>query len=215
MRRRACALGCRCGATPRAAPAPADLKLDGRKLKLLSAAIDGRTLERDDYSRDDEQLIVPSRLLPNDQLIWECETEIAPKENTSLEGLYMSRDMFCTQCEAQGFRKITYYPDRPDVMAPFFVRIEADRAAYPVLLSNGNRTDAGVLDGGRHFAEWVDPFPKPAYLFALVAGDLVATRDRFKTGSGRDVALEIYTRAGDAGPHALRARRAKAVDGVG
>jgi aminopeptidase N len=119
----------------------------------------------------------------------EAEVEIAPASNTALEGLYLSNGMFCTQCEAEGFRKITFYPDRPDVMAPFTVRIESD---LPVLLSNGNPGRSG-----RGWAEWDDPWPKPAYLFALVAGDLVAHRDHFTTASGRDVDLAIWVRPGD------------------
>ena len=121
--------------------------------------------------------------------VWEAETEIDPEANTALEGLYMSRGMYCTQCEAQGFRKITYWPDRPDVMARFRVRIEGEA---PVLLSNGN-----LVASGPGFAEWEDPFPKPSYLFALVAGDLVAVEDRFVTMSGREVLLQIWVRPGD------------------
>ncbi|MBX2855187.1 MAG: aminopeptidase N [Rhodobacteraceae bacterium] len=182
---------------PDSVPGPAELHLDGRKLELISASIDGKALTADEYILGEEGITIPATLLPNDQIVWECETEISPETNTALEGLYMSRDMYCTQCEAQGFRKITYYPDRPDVMATFYVRIEADKARFPVLLSNGNRVETGDLADGKHFAEWTDPFPKPAYLFALVAGDLAVTRDSFATVSGRDVALEIYTRAGD------------------
>ncbi|MEN8894130.1 MAG: aminopeptidase N, partial [Planktotalea arctica] len=126
---------------------------------------------------------------PDEPFIFEAEVEISPETNTALEGLYMSGGMYCTQCEAEGFRKITYYPDRPDVMSTFTVRVEGP---HPVLLSNGNPGDSG--DG---FAEWHDPWPKPAYLFALVAGDLVAHPDRFTTMSGKDVDLNIYVRAGD------------------
>ncbi len=178
-------------------PTRPDLRLLGRKLTLVSASIDGVPLKDGDYALDEEGLTVSSALLNGDAVVWECETEVDPKANTALEGLYMSRDMFCTQCEAEGFRKITYYPDRPDVMSVFEVRIEGDKAAFPVLLSNGNRVAAGDLANGRHFAEWRDPHPKPSYLFALVAGDLVSTEDAFTTASGRNVTLQIFTRPGD------------------
>ena len=120
------------------------------------------------------------------------EVVIQPADNTALEGLYLSAGNFCTQCEAEGFRRITFYPDRPDVLAPFDVRIEADAADYPVLLANGNRLEAGPLPNGRHYAVWQDPFPKPSYLFALVAGQLHPVRDRYTTQSGRRVQLEIW-----------------------
>ena len=134
-------------------------------------------------------LSLAAEALPDGPFTWEAEVEIAPEDNTALEGLYMSNGMYCTQCEAEGFRKITFYPDRPDVMAPFRVRIEAD---LPVLLSNGN-----PVASGPGWAEWDDPWPKPAYLFALVAGDLVSHRDRFTTASGRPVDLAIWVRPGD------------------
>jgi len=133
----------------RAGEGPADLVLDGRLLALVSAAVDGRPVEPE-LTR--EGLRLPAALLPGDRFTWECETEIDPKANTALEGLYISKGMFCTQCEAEGFRKITFYPDRPDVMAPFRVRIEADRSTCPVLLSNGNPVASGALPKGRHFA---------------------------------------------------------------
>jgi aminopeptidase N len=156
--------------------------LHGAELTLLSANIDGV---------DVKPTITADGLtctVPNAAFIWEAEVEISPETNTALEGLYMSGGMYCTQCEAEGFRKITYYPDRPDVMAVFTVRIEGDD---PVLLSNGNPTASG--DG---WAEWHDPWPKPAYLFALVSGDLVAHPGAFTTLSGKDVALNIYVRPG-------------------
>ncbi len=162
-----------------------DLRLDGEGLKLIRAAIDGRELQA---SPDATGLTVPAAHLPS-AFDWEAEVEIAPEDNTALEGLYMSKGMYCTQCEAEGFRKITFYPDRPDVMAPFHVRIESD---LPVLLSNGN-----LSASGEGWAEWDDPWPKPAYLFALVAGDLRAHADRFTTASGREVALNIWVRPGD------------------
>ncbi len=178
----------------RSGEGPAPLILHGRQLTLLSTAIDGGPVEPE---LSPEGLSLPAVRLPQDHFIWECETEIDPQGNTALEGLYMSRGMYCTQCEAEGFRKITFYPDRPDVMAPFRVRIEADSRSCPVLLSNGNPVGTGNLPGGWHFAEWHDPFPKPAYLFALVAGDLVSHDDSFSTASGREVALKIYVRPGD------------------
>ncbi|MEM7743929.1 MAG: aminopeptidase N [Pseudomonadota bacterium] len=173
-----------------------ELVLDGRKLTLVSAEVDGTdAMERIETHREGLALKGP---LP-DAFTWTCETEIDPESNTELEGLYLSKGMFCTQCEAEGFRKITYYPDRPDVMTIYDVRIEADVATCPVLLSNGNLVASGDLPGGRHFAEWHDPHPKPSYLFALVAGDLVSADDRFRTASGRDVELKVYVRPGDEG----------------
>ncbi|MGR3495077.1 aminopeptidase N [Citreimonas sp.] len=166
--------------------APAqDFFLHGEDVTLLRASIDGAEVTPE---------ITPQGLrcaVPDGAFTWEAEVEIAPASNTALEGLYMSGGMYCTQCEAEGFRKITYYPDRPDVMATFTVRIESD---MPVLLSNGN--PAGSGDG---WAEWHDPWPKPAYLFALVAGDLRNHPDRFTTRSGRDVELNIWVRPGDEG----------------
>lgn len=164
----------------------ADLRLDGEQLTLIRASIDGKPLEA---APDATGLTIPASALPAGPFLFEAEVEIAPEANTALEGLYMSRGMYCTQCEAEGFRKITFYPDRPDVMAPFHVRIESD---LPVLLSNGD-----AVAQGKGFAEWRDPWPKPAYLFALVAGDLVAHSDSFTTRSGRKVALNIWVRKGD------------------
>jgi aminopeptidase N len=166
-----------------------NLVLDGENLRLIAASIDGVPLSALDYVLSETGLTVPAARLPGPAFTWEAEVEIAPAANTALEGLYQSGGMFCTQCEAEGFRKITFYPDRPDVMARFTVRIESD---LPVLLSNGN-----PLTRGEGFAEWHDPWPKPAYLFALVAGDLIAHRDRFVTLSGRDVELNIWVRPGD------------------
>ena len=127
----------------------------------------------------------------------ETEVEINPAANTKLMGLYASNGMLCTQCEAEGFRRITFFPDRPDVLSKYRVRMEGDAAAFPVLLSNGNRVAAGEAANGRHWAEWEDPFPKPCYLFALVAGDLQANRDSFTTMSGRKVDLAIWVREAD------------------
>jgi aminopeptidase N len=175
-----------------AAAPPADLVLDGRKLRLISAAIDGSPLPANALATDPEGLRIPAELVPQRPFTWHCETEIDPVDNTALEGLYMSNGMYCTQCEAEGFRKITWFPDRPDVMAEYRVRIEDPSGTAPVLLSNGN-----PVARGPGWAEWHDPFPKPSYLFALVAGDLHAVRDRFTTRSGRDVTLEIWVRDGD------------------
>ena len=178
---------------------PADLRLDGKDLTLLSCAVDGRALDPGALARGEESLTIPAAALPGDAFLWEAETRVAPAANTSLEGLYVSEGMFCTQCEAEGFRKITFYPDRPDVMAPFETRIEADAARCPVLLSNGDPGERGALEGGRHFAVWRDPHPKPSYLFALVAGDLVAESRTYRTPSGRDVTLNLWVRPGDEG----------------
>ncbi|GLQ34847.1 aminopeptidase N [Amylibacter marinus] len=164
---------------------PHDLRLDGRDLKLIHASIDGRDLADDEVLCDAEGLSVPADLVPQEGFTWRCTVEINPEGNTALEGLYMSNGMYCTQCEAQGFRKITYYLDRPDVMARFNVKIEGEA---PVLLSNGNKINHG---------SWQDPWPKPAYLFALVAGELEVVEDQFTTRSGRDVVLQIFVRKGD------------------
>ncbi|MGG7567276.1 aminopeptidase N [Rhodovulum sp. DZ06] len=169
------------------------LRLDGEALALKSAFVDGEDV-RKRLEIDGEGLTL-SGPLP-DEFTWEAEVEIAPEGNTALEGLYLSNGMYCTQCEAEGFRKITYFPDRPDVMATYEVRIEAPKS-LPVLLSNGEKIDEGALEGDRHFAEWRDPWPKPSYLFALVAGDLVSHDDQFVTESGREVELKIFVRPGD------------------
>ncbi|MGZ3278118.1 MAG: aminopeptidase N [Caulobacteraceae bacterium] len=169
------------------------LVLDGVRLKLVSIAIDGRPLAESDYELTDEFLTVTS---PPEAFTLETEVEIYPEGNTALEGLYMSGGRFCTQCEAEGFRKITFFPDRPDVLARYTCRVEADKAACPRLLSNGNLIESGELAGGRHYALWRDPFPKPCYLFALVAGELDELADHFVTMSGRTVDLRIYVDPG-------------------
>ena len=165
------------------------LVLNGRDLVLRAIKIDGRLLSGNDYKLDRESLTV---LPVPDRFALEIETEINPRDNTELSGLYMSSGNFCTQCEAEGFRRIMYYLDRPDVMTRFFTTIIADKKKFPVLLSNGNLIDSGNLKDGRHFSKWHDPFPKPAYLFALVAGDLASISDTFKTMSGRKVDLNIF-----------------------
>jgi aminopeptidase N len=168
------------------------LRLDGVRLRPVSIAVDGRALEPSEFEITDEHLVVHT--VP-DAFSLETEVAIDPAGNTALEGLYMSGGRFCTQCEAEGFRKITWFPDRPDVLARYTVRIEADKA-YPRLLANGNRVEEGALDDGRHYAVWRDPFPKPCYLFALVAGELDELADSFVTMSGRTIALRIYVDPG-------------------
>jgi aminopeptidase N len=179
------------------------LILMGIELELMSIAIDGRTLAPDEYLLGEETLTL---LNAPAAFTLDIETRIRPDKNTSLEGLYKSGGNFCTQCEAEGFRKITYFLDRPDVMARYSVRIEAEKKLYPVLLSNGNLVDSGAAGSGRHFAVWEDPFPKPSYLFALVAGDLVHLENQFTTRSGREVTLRIYVREPDLDKteHAMR-----------
>ena len=172
-----------------AATADTPLVLDGQDFELLEVVLDGRILTDSEYLAEGETLTITT--VP-ELFTLEIVTRLQPDKNTALEGLYKSSGNFCTQCEAQGFRRITYYPDRPDVMARFTTTIVADRQRYPVLLANGNLVDSGELPDGQHFAIWEDPFPKPSYLFALVAGDLGVVRDRFVTGSGREVRLEIY-----------------------
>ncbi|MBP8932444.1 MAG: aminopeptidase N, partial [Paracoccus sp.] len=169
---------------------PGDLVLDGEGLRTLSLTIDGRPLPLDLIRENAGRLVIPAADLP-ESFTFAAEVEIDPEANTALEGLYLSGGMFCTQCEAEGFRHITWYPDRPDVMAPFQVTINSD---MPVLLSNGNPVSEGP---GR--AVWQDPWKKPAYLFALVAGDLRAISDSFTTMSGRKVALNVWVRPGDEG----------------
>ncbi|MFT4606913.1 MAG: aminopeptidase N [Urechidicola sp.] len=168
------------------------LKLDGINLKLLSVSIDDVPLSSDQFQISDEHLTL---LNVADDFVFSCEVEIDPAENTRLEGLYLSNGNFCTQCEAQGFRYITYYLDRPDVMSVFKTRIVGNRQQFPHLLSNGNLIDSGEsteLDN-MHWVEWSDPYPKPSYLFALVAGDLARIDGEFTTVSGRTVALQFFT----------------------
>ena len=181
----------RVGAALRFAPRTpgADLCLDGEGLRLLSIRLAGTPLAPTDYALTETGLTIPAAVLPQGPFTLETEVEIAPAANTTLEGLYMSNGLYCTQCEAEGFRHITFYPDRPDVMSRFDVRIES---ALPVLLSNGNNVAQGP-----GWVAWQDPWPKPAYLFALVAGDLRAVSGQFTTASGRQVALNVWVRPGD------------------
>ncbi len=175
---------------------PGPLRLDGLALQLRSISLDGTTLPPERYVLDDAGMTIAA--LP-DVGVLEITTQIAPAENTELSGLYTSGSNYYTQCEAEGFRRITYFPDRPDVMSRYTVTINADRASCPVLLSNGNPAGSGHAEGGRHWVRWHDPHPKPCYLFALVAGDLVDVHDNFTTASGRAVALNIWVRRGDEG----------------
>jgi aminopeptidase N len=167
------------------------LVLDGDDLELVSVAVDGKPAA---HRMEGSALAID---VANDQATIETEVVIHPAANTKLMGLYASSGMLCTQCEAQGFRRITFFPDRPDVLSKYRVRMEGDGGRFPVLLSNGNRVAAGESDDGRHWAQWEDPFPKPCYLFALVAGDLEANRDSFTTMSGRKVELAIWVREAD------------------
>ena len=177
----------------------ADLALDGVDLTLISVKVDDKAY--DDYTLEDEKLIIHN--LP-ESFILKIENHIDPQTNTSLEGLYLSGGDYCTQCEAEGFRKITYYLDRPDVLASFDVTIIADKK-YTHLLSNGNQIESGNLDDGRHFVKWQDPFKKPSYLFALVAGDFDVLRDHYTTQSGRKVELALFVDKGNLSktPHAM------------
>jgi len=177
---------------PRPETAPGTpLVLDGEGLSLSSIAIDGRPLMLSAYAASENELAVIEP--PFRRFVLETEVHLQPENNTRLMGLYRSSGTWCTQCEPEGFRRITYYYDRPDILAPFKVRLTAPRDVAPVLLSNGNLIDKGEAGDGMHFALWEDPFPKPAYLFALVAGDLGSITDSFTTMSGRKVDLAIYS----------------------
>ena len=172
--------------------------LNGEHLTLVSLVIDNQALSKDKYQLTDTLLTIPASSLPDsNNFCLIITTEINPQENTALEGLFKSGDAFCTQCEAEGFRRISYYLDRPDVMATFTTKVIADKTLYPYLLSNGNKTAAGELSNNKHFVTWHDPFPKPCYLFALVAGDFDLLKDTYTTVSGRDVALEIFVDKGN------------------
>ena len=181
-----------------------DLVLDGSPgLDLQSVAVDGRILEEGGYIRAEESLTIMGLA---DSAVVTTEVLIQPQLNTTMMGLYKSRTMYCTQCEAEGFRDITYYLDRPDVMSTFTAKVIADKASYPILLSNGNPVDRGDLDDGRHFVTWQDPFKKPCYLFALVAGTLSVVEDSFTTMSGREIKLQIFVEEKDLDKceHAMR-----------
>ena len=167
------------------------LRLDGEDINLLRVLVNG---ESQSFRTENQQLVLDN--LPDD-FVLEIRTSCAPEKNTQLSGLYTSGGSFFTQCEAQGFRRITYFLDRPDVMAIYTVTLRGDQKAFPVLLSNGNLLETGELDNGRHFAKWHDPFPKPSYLFAVVAGDLVCREQKVRTRAGKDHLLQVYVRQGD------------------
>ncbi len=178
-----------------AGEADAPLVLDGDDLTLVGVALDGRALGPGDYEATPDSLKLES--VPDGPFVLEIETQVNPSANTQLSGLYRSGSAYCTQCEAEGFRRITYFLDRPDVLSVYTTRIEAEKSEAAILLSNGNPIEAGEIAGTtRHYAVWRDPFPKPSYLFALVGGDLGVVRDSFTTMSGRDVALAIYVEHG-------------------
>jgi aminopeptidase N len=169
------------------------LRLEGDGLIPLDVRVDGE-VDADCWRLDGSALLID---LPGDRHVIDTEVEIIPAKNSQLMGLYASSGLLCTQCEPEGFRRITFHPDRPDVLSRYTVRMEADKARFPVLLANGDRIDAGDAEGGRHWAEWRDPFPKPSYLFAMVAADLAANRDVFVTRSGKEVELGIWVKPDD------------------
>ncbi|MGB1834919.1 MAG: aminopeptidase N, partial [bacterium] len=169
------------------------LRLHGEGIELLELKLNGAVLREADYQKDEEFLTIKN--FPDEGEL-SIRTRIKPQDNTTLEGLYKSNELFCTQCEAEGFRHITYFLDRPDVLSRYTTTIVGDQQAYPTLLSNGNPIDSGSLSDGRHYVTWEDPFPKPSYLFALVAGNLECLEDSFQTVSGKQVALRIYTEHG-------------------
>jgi len=170
------------------------LVLEGEALELLSVSVDGAALAREHWPQGEAPLRIA---VSGDSHLIETRVAISPAKNSQLMGLYASGGLLCTQCEAEGFRRITYFPDRPDVLSRYSVRMEADRALYPVLLANGDPIASGEASNGRHWAQWNDPFPKPCYLFALVAGDLSCNADSFTTMSGREVKLGIWVREAD------------------
>ena len=185
----------------------APLVLDGTELELLDVAFEGRTLSDNEYGFDEDgALVIPSSLFererpqsdPGAPFSLQVRTRVFPERNTGYKGLYASNGILCTQCEAEDFRRITFYPDRPDVLARFSATLRARRSELPVLLSNGNPVASGETEDGRHWVRWEDPFPKPAYLFALVAGDLACVESVHTTGSGREIPLRIYTEAHNA-----------------
>ncbi|CAN0169424.1 unnamed protein product, partial [Chrysoparadoxa australica] len=171
-----------------------DLLLNGEELTFKSVTLNGERLKQGEYEIHPEGLLIKSTPESFELVI---ENEINPEANKALDGLYKSGEIFCTQNEPEGFRRISYYLDRPDVMAKFTTKVIADKATYPVLLSNGNPIDQGDLEGGKHFVTWEDPFLKPAYLYALVAGDLGLVQDTYKTMSGRTIDLRIYCDKGN------------------
>ncbi|MCV3240046.1 aminopeptidase N [Mesorhizobium sp. ZC-5] len=185
----------------------APLVLDGDELMLKSVRIDGKALDNSAYKATPDQLII-KKPPAGKKFVVSIETSLNPAKNEKLMGLYRSSNVYCTQCEAEGFRRITYFLDRPDILSVYTVRVEADRGEAPLLLANGNPGEKGTLPDGRHYAVWEDPFPKPSYLFALVAGDLGRVGDTFVTASGRNVELGIYVE------HGKEARAAYAMDAL-
>ena len=171
-----------------------ELHLSGDELELISVHLDSHELPKNAYQLSEGDLIIPS--CP-DEFTLSTVVRIRPQRNTSLSGLYQSKGIFCTQCEAEGFRRITFFPDRPDVLTTYTTRISAVKATYPILLSNGNCIESGETNDGRHWVVWQDPFKKPSYLFALVAGDLACVVDKFTTQSGRSIDLRIYVEHGN------------------
>ncbi|QLB20467.1 aminopeptidase N [Vespertiliibacter pulmonis] len=171
------------------------LRLDGHSFEFLALKLNGEPFSS--YKKDDESLTLDLTNFPNEQFQLEIQTCLQPSKNVSLQGLYQSGEGLCTQCEAEGFRQITYMLDRPDVLAKYRTKLTACKSKYPYLLSNGNRIAQGELEDGRHWVEWQDPFPKPSYLFAVVAGNFDLLKDQFTTMSGREVALEIYVDKGN------------------
>ncbi|MGE0775679.1 MAG: M1 family aminopeptidase, partial [Sphingomonadaceae bacterium] len=169
------------------------LRLEGDGLIPLDVRVDGEE-DADSWRLDGSALLID---LASDRHVIETEVELIPAKNSQLMGLYASGGILCTQCEPEGFRRITFHPDRPDVLSRYTVRMEADKARFPVLLANGDRIGTGDLDDGRHWAEWRDPFPKPSYLFAMVAADLAVNEDVFVTRSGKEVALGIWVKPED------------------
>eukprot|EP00820_Chromera_velia_P006904 Cvel_19361.t1-p1 / transcript=Cvel_19361.t1 / gene=Cvel_19361 / organism=Chromera_velia_CCMP2878 / gene_product=Aminopeptidase N, putative / transcript_product=Aminopeptidase N, putative / location=Cvel_scaffold1664:87-3755(-) / protein_length=414 / sequence_SO=supercontig / SO=protein_coding / is_pseudo=false len=173
------------------------LVFDGEDLKLLTLEVDGKAIPISTMTISDDSLTIPAEFLPSgtDSFSVKTMVEISPEKNEQLSGLYKSGGIFCTQCEAEGFRRITYFFDRPDVMTKYSVYLSADKKAYPILLSNGNKIEDGDVpdDTSRHYAKYVDPFKKPAYLFALVAGDLGSITDEFVTSSGKTVKLALFS----------------------
>ncbi len=184
------------------------LVLHGEELELRAVSLNKQPLSEIDYQLNQQSLVIHT--VPDDAFTLEIVVTNNPAKNTQLQGLYKSKDMLCTQCEAQGFRRITYFLDQPDIMARFTTTLVANKADYPILLSNGNLIDCGELDGGRHWVKWEDPFPKPSYLFAIVAGKLACLEDSFITRSGRTIKLEVYVEANDIDKcdHAMRSLQA-------
>ena len=183
------------------------LVLDGDELTLESVAIDGEALDPSAYEAGPQRLTI-TQPPQTEKFRLTIVTRLDPLGDSTLMGLFRSSGVWCTQCEPEGFRRITYFIDRPDLLSVYTVRIEAAKADAPILLSNGNPVEHGDLPDGRHYAVWHDPFPKPSYLFALVAGDLALLKDNFTTASGREVALGIYVE------HGKQARAAYAMDAL-